>query len=93
MPIPPYKQLCDYILKALNQFGGSAPVADVERAVADLLHLSPAERNEIYKGKQTKLGHKIAWARFYLKKNGLLESSKRGVSVLSEKGKASQIKR
>lgn len=88
MPIPPYKQLNTYILKALKNFDGEASIPDLENAVADLLHLTPSERNEIHKGKGTKLHYRIAWARFYLKKQGLLESSKRGFSVLSKKGKS-----
>lgn len=91
MPIPQYKELHNLVLKAIKQLGGSAPIANVERVVGDLLKLSPAERKEIHKGKQTKLGHRIAWSRFYLKKQGFLESSERGVSTLSEKGKNAEI--
>lgn len=88
MPIPPYEKLHKYVLKAVNQLGGSAPVREVERIVADMLLLTSEEREEIHKGSQTKLTYRVAWSRFYLKKQGLLESAKRGVSVLSEKGKA-----
>jgi restriction endonuclease Mrr len=87
MPIPPYKKLHPYVLKALKELGGEAPVKDVERVVADMLNLTPEERQEIHKDKLTKLSYRVAWSRFYLKKKGLLESAKRGVSVLSEKGK------
>lgn len=87
MAIPPYPELCNSVLKALHQLGGSAKVADVERTVADLLHLSAADRAEMRSPKQTRLSYRVAWARFYLKKKGYLESTKRGVSVLSEKGK------
>lgn len=87
MSIPPYKKLHPYVLKALKQLGGAAPVRDVENAVADMLNLTAKERGEIHKDKRTKLSYRVAWARFKLKKEGYLESSIRGVSVLSDKGK------
>lgn len=89
MPIPPQKELGQYVLKALRVFGGSASIADVERAVADLLNLTPEERKEVHKGNKTKLSYHVAWARFYLKKKGLLGGAKRGMSLLTEKGENS----
>lgn len=75
------------MLRALYALGGTAPVAELENRVADMLGLSLAEKSEIHKGKVTRLSYRIAWSRFHLKKKGFLESSKRGVSVLSETGK------
>ena len=91
MPIPPYPQLCDFIIKALQASGGTLPTAELEQTVADMLKLSPAERNEIHDGTKTKLRYRIQWARFLLKRKGLLESSKRGTVVLNKKGKAVKV--
>jgi restriction system protein len=88
MPIPPYSELSKYVLKALYQKGGTASVKKVESMVADMLKLTPRERAEMHANGKTRLSHRIAWARFDLKKKGFLESSKRGFSVLSKKGRS-----
>lgn len=87
MPIPRNKELSRYVLQAVHELGGSAPISAVEHKVAELLGLTSEERAEIRTGAITKLSHHVAWARFSLKKQGLLASAKRGFSVLSEKGK------
>ncbi len=87
MTLPLFKNLYGTTLKALRSLGGSASVEDVEKRVADMLNLSAEDRKKIHRGKQTKLSERVAWARYYLKKNGFLESSKRGDCVLSEEGK------
>lgn len=88
MRIPRYKELSQYVLRAVYELGGSAPVGVVEQKVADLLNLSPKERSKIHNGTSTELSYHVAWARFNLKKKGLLASAKRGFSVLSEQGRA-----
>lgn len=91
MSIPPYPQLRIYVLKALRILGGSAKVSDVENLVAEMLQLSDTERTELHKLGKTRLAYRVAWARFALKKEGMLERSKRGVSVLSEKGRLAKL--
>lgn len=92
MSLPLYKNLHGIIIKVLRNLGGEATVKDVERAVADTLDLSAEDRKKIHRGQQTKLSNRIAWSRYYLKLNGFLENSKRGICVLSEKGKKVNIK-
>ena len=87
MSIPSYKKLCNPIIQALHERGGSAPVRELEKAVADMLHLSKAERNEKRADGKTRLGYRIAWARYYLKRQGILARVKPGTCSLSEKGK------
>ena len=91
MGIPPYPQLKKVVLKAVQQHGGEAPISDVERTVADMLGLSDTERSAQHFFGMTKLGYRVAWARFALKREGYLASSKRGVSVLTEKGRAAKV--
>ncbi len=86
MKLPLYKNLTSVTLKAIYDLGGRASVKDVERVVADMLNLTEDERNKIHKGTQTKLSDRVSWARFYLKKKGYLESSEKGICVLSAKG-------
>lgn len=88
MPIPPYTKLSKYVLKVLKNRGGTSSVAQTEEDVADMLGMSAKERNEVRLGKTTRvLSYRISWARYYLKQNGFLEPSKRGIITLSEKGK------
>jgi len=85
MPIPKYKELSTVIVKVLQENEGSLSVMDLEILVAKKLKLTPEEINEIHKGKKTKLQYHVLWARYYLKKEGILESAKRGVCALSKK--------
>jgi restriction endonuclease Mrr len=88
MTIPLYRDMLPTVLRALQELGGQAKTQDVERAVADILGLTQEERTAIHQGKKTTLSYRVAWARFALKKQGLLDSSiKRGTSALSDKGK------
>lgn len=88
MPIPSHDKLFNPLLRALRELGGSASVAEQEDKVAELLQLSDSEAAEIHRGNRTKLSYRLAWARNYLKRAGLLENSARGVWALTGKGKA-----
>ena len=73
-------------LKAIKELGGSASVSEMEEEVAQLLNLAEDAINEIHRESTTKLTYRLAWARNYLKRYGLLENSSRGVWALTEKG-------
>src|SRR2546430_17541089 len=88
MPVPTYDGLFNPLLRALRELGGSASVAEQENAVARILKLTPEEEAEIHRGNRTKLSYRLAWARNYLKRFGLLENLTRGVWALTAKGKA-----
>src|SRR5205814_5362147 len=88
MPVPTYDGLFNPLLRAMRELGGSASVAEQEDKVAQLLNLSEEEASEIHRGNRTKLSYRLAWARNYLKRAGLLENSARGVWALTGKGKA-----
>ena len=94
MPIPTYDGLFNSLLEAIRQLGGSASIAEQERVVAELLSLSEKEINEIHRGNRTTLSYRLAWARNYLKRFGVLDNSKRGVWSLTEQGlKAKEVDR
>src|SRR6266581_4134863 len=90
MPIPTHDGLFNPLLSAMRELGGSASVAEQEDKVADLLKLSDAEASEIHRGNRTKLSYRLAWARNYLKRAGLLDNSARGVWALTGKGRAAE---
>jgi restriction system protein len=73
-------------LQALKNLGGSASISEIEDELSKILNLSDEEINDIHKESRTKLSYRLAWARIYLKNAGLLENSKRGVWVLTQKG-------
>jgi restriction system protein len=90
MPVPTYDGLFNPLLRAILELGGSASVAEQEDKVVQLLKLSEEEASEIHRGNRTKLSYRLAWARNYLKRAGLLENSARGVWALTAKGKTIQ---
>lgn len=88
MPVPTFDRLFNPLLQAMKELGGSASIAEQEDKVAELLELSDTEAAEIHRGNRTKLSYRLAWARNYLKRAGLLENSARGVWALTAEGKA-----
>ena len=86
MPIPKFDDLFNPLLKALHNLGGSASILELEDEVAKILNLSDADVDEIYKG-STKFSYKLAWARSYLKRYGVIDNSIRGVWGLTSEGK------
>jgi restriction system protein len=82
-----YDDLFTPTLKALHELGGSSSVAEMEEEVASILKLTDEQVNEIHRGSTTKLTYRLAWARNYLKRFGLLENSSRGIWTLTEIGR------
>ncbi len=87
MSVPKYDKLMNPVIKSLHNLGGSGTVSEIEEEVIKILDLSEKDVNEIHRNSVTKLTYRLAWARNYLKRFGLLENSSRGVWSLSTKGK------
>jgi len=81
-----YDDLFNPTLTALHNLGGSGSIEEIEEQVAKNLDLNDEQVNEIHRGNTTKLTYRLAWARNYLKRYGLLENSSRGVWALTEEG-------
>ena len=76
------------LIKALRELGGSGSIEEIYAKATELLALPEsvvAQRHDPEKSTQTEVGYRLAWARTYLKKVGLLENSGRGVWALTEK--------
>jgi restriction system protein len=86
MAVPKYDDLFNPLLEALHKLGGSATLPEMEDLVAKILNLSDEDVNEIHRGNRTKLSYRLAWARNYLKRYGLLENSSKGVWALTSEG-------
>jgi restriction system protein len=81
-----YDDLFNPTLKALQNLGGSGSISEIEDQVITILNLSEDEINDIHRESTTKLTYRLAWARNYLKRFGLLENSARAVWSLTEQG-------
>ena len=74
------------LLEALRGLGGSAkPDEAVDRVSRDL-KISDAVLNETLPSGGSRFRNQVAWARFYLVREGLISSSKHGVWSLTEQG-------
>lgn len=74
------------VLDVLRALGGSGRPAEVTDAVASALKLSDKQQNELMKSGSPRFANQVAWARFYLSRDGYLDASKKGVWTLTEKG-------
>lgn len=90
MSIPTYDSLFNPLLEALRVLGGSGTNSEIDDTVAKILKLSESEINEVHRGNLTRLAYRLAWARNYLKRYGLVENSTRGVWSLTPKGLATK---
>lgn len=88
MTVPDYQSLMLPLLKALRD-GEEHSLHEVIEILADQFELNDDERRELLpSGRQAKLDNRVAWARTYLKKAGLLESTGRGKFQINDRGLA-----
>jgi restriction system protein len=79
------------LLDALRALGGSGTPDEVVERIASDLNVSDEVQNELLPSGEPRFRNKVAWARFYLAKEGLLDSSKRGVWSLTERGRETKL--
>jgi len=88
--IPTFDRLMNPVIQALKELGGSGTIEEIDNKVAEIAHLSDEQLEVLHnpeKGSQTEVEYRLAWARTYLKKYGILENSSRGVWALTPKGR------
>jgi len=86
--VPPYDQLFNPLLRAMNALGGSGSIEEIYDKVVELEHFPEdvvAQLHDPEKSNQTQLGYRLAWARTYLKKVGVVENSSRGIWSVTSK--------
>jgi len=73
-------------LEALQTLGGSANIDELNARVIKIMDLSEEMCSVLHKdgGTQTAVEYRLAWARTYLKKYGLIDNSARGVWSFAE---------
>ncbi len=86
--VPTHDQLLNPTLRALRHLGGSASISELLEQVIEDLRLPQAAIEQPHPGKtnETELAYRLAWARTYLKKYGLVINSTRGVWALTPNG-------
>lgn len=88
VPIPDYETIMLPLLRHLQNGeprGTQETLDDLAREFA----LTDAERRQLLpSGRQSLFTNRVAWAKFYLKKASLVESPRRGVYRISDRGKA-----
>jgi restriction system protein len=92
MEIPTYDRLMNPVLQALRELGGSGSTDEIYQRVAENLKLPEDILNMPHDpetSNQTEVQYRMAWARTYLKKFGLLETPQRGLWSLTKKAETS----
>lgn len=79
------------LLDALRKLGGSGSPDEVVEQIATDMKLSEEEQNDVVPSGGSRLKTNVAWARFYLVREGLLDSSKRGIWSITEKGRGAHL--
>ncbi len=85
---PKFVRFFPSVIEALKELGGSGRPSEVRDFIATRLNISEQERTELLEGGSSRFDNQVAWARFYLVKFGLIDSSKRGVWSLNDNGRA-----
>jgi len=78
-------------LDALRALGGSGTPDEVVERIALDLRLSDEVQNELLPSGESRLRTDVAWARFYLVREGLIDSSRRGIWSLTERGRSAKL--
>jgi len=79
------------LLDALRGLGGSGTPDEVVEKIAENLNVPDDVQNELLPSGEPRFRNQVAWARFYLVREGLLDSSKRGVWSLTERGRNTKL--
>ncbi len=79
------------IVNVLEELGGSGKPSEITDLVIEKFNFSEKELDQKNQNGESTIRNRIAWARFYLAKGNVIDSSKRGVWVLKN-GYKEQLK-
>src|SRR4051812_15343654 len=83
---PEFLKYVQPVLTTLQENGGAGNSTDVIRKVIEKLGITEDELEEATSNGQSRIRNQIQWARFYLFKAGLIDTSQRGTWRLSNEG-------
>lgn len=79
------------LLDALRTLGGSGTPSEVVEQIAADLKISDEAQADLLASGTPRFPNQVAWARFYLAREGLLDASKRGVWSLTDKSRSTSL--
>ena len=85
MAVPKYDEFMPSIIRCLGD-GKVHSLRQLTDYCADEFRLSETDRAETLSSGQSKLNNRVGWAKFYLKKAGLIKSTKRAHFCLTDEG-------
>lgn len=86
MAAPTYDDLLEPLFQVMHKLGGSASIDELEENVASYMELSEEDLAEIQRDNLSKFRYRLAWARTYLKRFGVVTNSARGIWSLTSVG-------
>ena len=78
-------------IDALKALGGSGTPDEVVERIAQDLNISDEIQNEILPSGEGRFRNRVRWSRLYLVREGLVDSSRRGVWALTERGRHTNL--
>jgi restriction system protein len=79
------------ILRLLLESGGSSTPAEIVDRSIEIAGISESDQQAVNKNGESRIKNQVHWARQYLVWDGYLDSSKRGIWSLTDKGKSADI--
>ena len=83
--IPSFDQMLIPVLKALKALGGTAQLEELDQKAIEIMAIPKAGQTAVHRTneRRTEAAYRLAWARTYLKKYGLIDNLERGIWSLS----------
>src|SRR6266566_10139040 len=88
---PEFVRLFAPLLDTLRDLGNSGRPKEVSAKIAERLSVPAAELDRVNKNGLSRFDNQVAWARFYLAKAGLIDTSRRGVWTLTDAGRQARL--
>ena len=88
---PEFVRFFKPILKLLLESGGSGTPAEIVDRSIEIAGISELEQQAVHKNGESRIKNQVHWARQYLVWDGYLDSSKRGIWSLTDKGKSADL--
>ena len=87
--VPSINDLMNPVLHSLRELGGSATNAELVQAVVESMNLTPDVADIPHlNGPKSEVDYRVGWAKTNLKKQGLIDNSRRGVWSLTQRGRS-----
>ena len=83
---PQFVRFFKPVIEVLKESGGSGTAAEIIDQTIEKMSISEKEQEATNRNGQSRVRNQVNWARLYLVRAGYLDSSKRGIWSLTEKG-------